>query len=44
MRGNKVLSVSKEIYSRKWYIEERRELGKYKEDSSWVWRKNECRN
>jgi len=33
-----------EVYYRKWYIEKRKELGKYKEVSREIWKKNKSRS
>ena len=43
-KSSKVSSILKKVYSRKQYIEERRKLGKYKEDSSRIWEEAECRS
>ena len=34
----------KRVYSRTWYIRERRELRKCKESGSELWEKNECKS
>ena len=44
MRSDKVFSVLDRVYIRKWYLENKEELKKYKGSSSKVWGKNEYWN
>ena len=44
MRSNQVFSVLDSVYSRKWYLENKEGLKKYKGSSSNIWGKNEYWN